>query len=125
MTTNDVLAVNRRAFLTGAAGFAFAVGGAGLLRPADADVLKNGSGAQPNIWVSIGADGLIRIVYPATDLGQGSSTALPLILAEELDADWDKVRVEQLDTDDRRYGNPKFGMVLYTKIKDFLCSLST
>ncbi len=114
MTTDATLTVDRRSFLAGAAGFAFAIGTGGLRRAAKADDLLGGAGFQPNIWVSIGADDLIRIVFPATDLGQGSSTALPLILAEELDADWAQVRVEQLNVDDRRYGNPKFGMVLYT-----------
>ena len=114
MTADAALTVSRRGFLAGAASFAFTVGPEGLRRVAKADELRDGAGLQPNIWVSIGADDLIRIVYPATDLGQGSSTALPLILAEELDADWAQVRVEQLNADDRRYGNPKFGMVLYT-----------
>ncbi len=114
MTTNATLTVNRRSFLAGVAGFAFVVGSGGLTRAANAGDLLEGSALRPNIWVSIGADDLIRIVFPATDLGQGSSTALPLILAEELDADWAQVRVEQLNVDDRRYGNPKFGMVLYT-----------
>ncbi len=114
MTTDAALAVTRRGFLAGAAGFAFTVGTEGLSRVAKAADPLEDAAHQPNIWVSIGMDDLIRIVYPATDLGQGSSTALPLILAEELDADWDRVRVEQLNVDDRRYGNPKFGMVLYT-----------
>jgi len=114
MTTDATLTVNRRGFLAGAAGFAFVVGTDGLRQAARAEDRPDRTGFQPNIWVSIGADDLIRIVFPATDLGQGSSTALPLILAEELDADWAKVRVEQLNADDRRYGNPKFGMVLYT-----------
>ncbi len=114
MTTEATLTVDRRSFLAGAAGFVFAIGTEGLRRTAKANDLREGAGFQPNIWVSIGTDDVIRIVFPATDLGQGSSTALPLILAEELDADWTQVRVEQLNVDDRRYGNPKFGMVLYT-----------
>ncbi|MEL6979180.1 MAG: molybdopterin cofactor-binding domain-containing protein [Pseudomonadota bacterium] len=113
-TAAAAIAVDRRTFLAGTAGFTFAIGADGLQRLARADDVGAAPGAQPNIWVSIGADDLIRIVYPATDLGQGSTTALPLILAEELDADWAQVRVEQLNADDRRYGNPKFGMVLYT-----------
>ncbi|MDJ0685108.1 MAG: molybdopterin-dependent oxidoreductase [Alphaproteobacteria bacterium] len=114
MAANTTLTVNRRRFLTSAAGFAFVVGAAGLRPSATVAGSVADAEAHLNIWVSIGADNLIRIVYPATDLGQGSSTALPMILAEELDADWTQVRVDQLDVDDRRYGNPKFGMVLYT-----------
>jgi isoquinoline 1-oxidoreductase beta subunit len=47
-------------------------------------------------------------------MGQGSSTALPLILAEELDADWNKVRVVAAPPVDRLYGNPRFGRIMYT-----------
>ncbi|MEL7302708.1 MAG: molybdopterin cofactor-binding domain-containing protein, partial [Pseudomonadota bacterium] len=42
------------------------------------------------------------------------STYLPLMLAEELDADWEQVRIQQLNSDDRRFGNQLFGGVLYT-----------
>ena len=115
MSNTAQLSVSRRAFLASAgatAGFAFAIGVDGLQRVANAGTAA--SSAKPNIWVSIAASGKIRIIYPATDLGQGSTTALPLMLAEELDADWSDVEVEQLNVDDRRYGNPKFGMVLYT-----------
>ncbi|MEL6284021.1 MAG: molybdopterin cofactor-binding domain-containing protein, partial [Pseudomonadota bacterium] len=115
MSNAAQLSVSRRAFLASAgatAGFAFAIGVDGLQRVANAGTAA--SSAKPNIWVSIAASGKIRIIYPATDLGQGSTTALPLMLAEELDADWSDVEVKQLNVDDRRYGNPKFGMVLYT-----------
>lgn len=47
-------------------------------------------------------------------MGQSSYTTLALILAEELDADWDDVEIEQLNADDHRFGNQLFGGVLYT-----------
>ena len=50
---------------------------------------------------------------PAAEMGQGSLTSLPLILAEELDADWSKVRVIVAPPDDELYKNPAFGF-MYT-----------
>src|SRR5258706_8112503 len=50
----------------------------------------------------------------ATEMGQGSLTALPLIIAEELDADWSKVRITPAPPLDQIYGNPTFGGMMYT-----------
>ena len=105
--------VSRRRFLGGAAVLTFVVGAAGLVRVSRGTASAAGP-LQPNVWVTIAADDRITIVFPSTEMGQGSSTALPLILAEELDADWDRVAVQQLDRDDRTFGNPLFGNVLYT-----------
>ncbi len=87
--------VSRRAFLGASAGLAFTfslgLGGAGLLRQAHGQ-----TGRQTlNAYVAIGADGTITIQAPAPEMGQGILTGLPLIVAEELDADWSKVVVEQ------------------------------
>ena len=107
------VSLSRRDVLAGAGALVLLVGSQGLsgvVRAAGADEQVY----APNIWVRIGADDAITIVFPSTEMGQGSSTALPLILAESLDADWDRVRIEQLDRDDRAFGNPAFGGVLYT-----------
>ena len=56
----------------------------------------------------------ISIMSPATEMGQGSMTSLPRIIAEELDADWDKVRVVPAPPIDDIYGNPGFGGMMYT-----------
>ena len=50
----------------------------------------------------------------ATEMGQGSMTSLPLIIAEELDADWAKVRIVPAPPLDKIYGNPGFGGMMYT-----------
>ncbi len=65
-------------------------------------------------WVEIKPDNTVHILFPSTEMGQGSETGLPQILADELDADWDRVSIHQLNEDDRRFGNPAFGHVLYT-----------
>jgi len=48
---------------------------------------------NPAAWVHIGTDGLVHVIVDETEMGQGTSTALPMILAEELDADWTKIRI--------------------------------
>ncbi len=58
----------------------------------------------PNAWVTIGADESIVIAFAQAEMGQGIMTALPLAIAEELDADWARVRVVQSPTDGSTYG---------------------
>src|SRR5215210_6836083 len=78
--------------------FAFTFGGAMLGRVADAFAAES---AKLNAWVTVAADNSITILCPSSEMGQGVLTALPLILAEELDADWSKVKCEFAP------GNPK------------------
>src|SRR5918993_3556686 len=99
--------VSRRSFMVGAAGltFAFASG----VGPSDAATLsyeKVGRALSP--WVSIAPDGTVTIMSAATEMGQGSMTSLPLILAEELDADWSKVKIVPAPPNEAIYGNPGF-----------------
>jgi isoquinoline 1-oxidoreductase beta subunit len=58
----------------------------------------------PNAWLRIGKDGTITITVAKSEMGQGVRTALPMIVAEELDADWAKVKVVQALAD-RKYGS--------------------
>jgi isoquinoline 1-oxidoreductase beta subunit len=61
----------------------------------------------PNVWLTISRDGTITIVSPASELGQGTSTTLPAIIADELDADWSKVElVTPPGWNDATHGNP-------------------
>ena len=106
--------MNRRHFLAGTAGLAFTISiGAGILKSGIADA-KSADGALQTAWVIIQPDGAITIMSAASEMGQGSMTSLPLIIAEELDADWSKVRVEMSPSIDKIYGNPMFKMSMYT-----------
>ena len=104
----------RREFMHGV-GVTLTVGATGVIgacemSPDDSampgpDVAANES-VTPNAWVSIGADDVITIQFGATEMGQGSMTSVPLVLAEEMDADWERVRVETVSRHDPTYGNP-------------------
>src|SRR5215831_3865348 len=105
--------LSRRTVMVGAAGLSFAL--ALGRRPSLAAALapeRTGKTLSP--WVSIAGDGTITIMSAATEMGQGSMTSLPLILAEELDADWSKVRIVAAPPIDTIYGNPGFGGMMYT-----------
>src|SRR6202040_2982674 len=102
--------VTRRGLMVGAAGLTFAV--ASGLRFAEAQTAR-GTSVALSPWVTISTDDTVAIMSPAAEMGQGSLTALPLILAEELDADWAKVRVIVAPPNDALYKNPAFGY-MYT-----------
>ena len=103
---------SRRQFMVGAAGlsFAFAFGEPSAMA---ATVSRQRVGKALSPWISIAPDGTITIMSAATEMGQGSMTALPLIIAEELDADWSKVRIVPAPVDEKIYGNPSYNM-MYT-----------
>ncbi len=105
------MTLTRRSFLQGGVGLTFALGAGGLIA-VEADATA--ASLDINMWLTIRADGTITVVHPSTEMGQSSYSTLPQILAEELDANWDDVDIEQLNTDDRRFGNQLFGGILYT-----------
>src|SRR5246127_1719198 len=104
---------SRRGFMIGIAGLTFAVAiGRGRFGYAATEA-PDVSGTAFNPWVSIAPSGEISIMAPATEMGNGSLTSLPLILAEELDADWSKVVAVPAPPIDKIYGNPAmFGVML-------------
>lgn len=102
--------IGRRRFLqaTGVAGggLLLAVGGGWSARVEATS--KSGGTFAPNAYVKI-ADGQIVIYAPNPEIGQGVKTSLPMIVAEELDAAWSEVRVEQARIDKEAYGGQVAG----------------
>src|SRR2546427_12343791 len=94
--------VNRREFLNtgGAAGAPLVIG---LYPPAFELEPPHAAAApqpfRPNAWIEIGPDGSVTIWTGRSEMGQGVRTAMPMIVAEELEADWTRVRVAQADAD--------------------------
>jgi isoquinoline 1-oxidoreductase beta subunit len=100
---------SRRAFLIRSS----VVGGALMLsfvvpmHSADASAARN---FEPNAFLRIDPDGSIIMTIPQVEMGQGIYTALAMIIAEELDADFDRVSVAHAPPDEKLYANPAFGM---------------
>ena len=64
----------------------------------------------PNAFIRIDRSGQTTLVIPQVEMGQGVYTAIPMILAEELDADFSKLTLEHAPPNDKLYGNPIFGI---------------
>lgn len=94
--TSSKNGLSRRQVLAGSAGLTLAVSlgdfGEALAQQSGQPVAA--AGGRINAFIKIANDGAVTIVSPAIEMGQGVNTSLPVIIAEELDADWSKVRVE-------------------------------
>jgi isoquinoline 1-oxidoreductase subunit beta len=110
MSKSNAATQNRRTFLKTSVAFS---GGLvlGFYLPssvpsAEAEEKADTAGAfAPNVWLKIGLDDSVTVIASAMELGQGSMTAMPMFVAEELDVDWKKVQVEWAGAD-RAYANP-------------------
>ena len=108
--------IHRRSFLQ-----AFAVAGGGLMlgsfsAPAQAEGTEAADGDPfvPNAFITITPDGTITIIAKNPEEGQGVKQSLPMIIAEELDVDWQQVTVVQADSDESKYGRQFAGGSLST-----------
>ena len=104
MTTS--LKVERRTFLQqlAASGLVLAVGATGVRRlEAMPGFFADGDPLQTSVHLSIGEDGLVTVICHRSEMGQGIRTALCMAIADELEADWSKIRLEQA------IGDPKYG----------------
>jgi isoquinoline 1-oxidoreductase beta subunit len=70
-----------------------------------AEGMPHGTVDNPLVFVTVGDDGWVTIVVHRSEMGQGVRTGMPLIVADELEADWTKVRVQQAPADEQKYGN--------------------
>ena len=102
---NETLSPSRRRFLIGMAGACCAFGFA-TAEAASSSLAASPSAFEPTIWYSIDHDGIVSVNIIRAEMGQHVGTALARILADELEADWDKVRIVAVDTD------PKWGLMV-------------
>lgn len=114
----DIVNISRRSFLKDMAlsGLVLAAGMPSLLQadetdPADAtekygaDAMPHGWVDNPLVFVAIAADNTVSIVCHRSEMGQGIRTSLPMVVADELDANWWHVKVVQAPGDEEKYGN--------------------
>jgi isoquinoline 1-oxidoreductase beta subunit len=106
-TAEDTVQLSRRGFLIGAAGAGFTLAflrpGAVFADPAAAVADRN---FEPTIWYHIDRDGIITVNIMRAEMGQHVGTALARIVADELEANWDSVRINAVDT------APKWGLMV-------------
>src|SRR3982751_6045264 len=113
MTTRALIEnVSRRRFLTTAATAAGFVVAAQMVpfRSAfayetGADKMPHGVVTDPHVFVSIDPSGIVTIVTHRSEMGTGSRTSLPMVVADEMEADWSKVRIMQAEGNEQKYGN--------------------
>lgn len=102
---SDIRVVSRRSFLGElAAAGAFVLGTPLLSSQAHAQDAKKEATWNPDLFLSIDPDGTTHIVAHRSEMGTGIRTALPTIIADELDADWERVVIEQA-AGDKRFGD--------------------
>ena len=118
--TDEILALaprqsTRRAFLKGAGtatAIALTIGfewAATTRRAAAITAPATDALFAPNAFLRVGADNSITVIAKHVEMGQGAYTGIATIVAEELDADWSRVRVESAPADAKRYANLVFG----------------
>jgi CO/xanthine dehydrogenase Mo-binding subunit len=105
--TEHALTLSRRGFLIAATGTGFTLAFA-RSPPAPTDPATTAAGElfEPTIWYHIDREGLVTVNVIRAEMGQHVGTAVARILADELEADWNSVRIDSVDTD------PKWGLMI-------------
>src|SRR2546427_8884658 len=112
------ITLSRRQFLSASA----AVGGGLLIGFTAGPSIGAADAAQnvasppftPNAFIRIGGDGQIVLTMPYVEMGQGTYTSIPMLIAEELEVDLKQVRVEHAPPNEKLYGNPLLGGIQAT-----------
>ena len=103
--------VSRRSFLK-----ASAAAGGGLLLSVALPLARGEANApgsasfEPNAFIRIGRDGTIVLIMPYVEMGQGTYTSIPMLIAEELEVDLAQVRLEHAPPNEKLYANPLLGV---------------
>src|SRR5437773_1074547 len=109
MNASGIINLSRRDFLKAGAGLTL-----GVAAPSFAQMAGPGQGGrsvvaagafEPNTFVRIGTDSTVTVIVKHLEMGQGTYTGLPTLVAEELDADWSQIRAEGAPADASRYNN--------------------
>src|SRR5207244_5120944 len=102
--------LNRRTFLkVSAAGGALLVGGY-LPELRDSSTADAAGVFEPSIWVKVGADDSVTIMLTQLEMGQGVMTSMLMLVDEELDIDWNNIKIDWVPADPK-YVNPNYGVV--------------
>lgn len=73
--------------------------------PTGAAAMPNKTVTNPHVFVAIAPDGSVTLTTHRSEMGTGARTGVPMVLADELEADWDRVTVKQAEGDEPKYGN--------------------
>lgn len=63
---------------------------------------------SPSVYLKISSDNVVTVIFHRSEMGQGVKTSLPMLIAEELEVDWNKIVIEQADAD-KKYGSQSTG----------------
>jgi isoquinoline 1-oxidoreductase beta subunit len=103
--------LSRRGFIqTGAAAVGALVLELHLPFARDAAQAAGDGGFAPNAFVRIGGDGQVVLTMPYVEMGQGTYTSVPMLIAEELEVDLNQVRLEHAPPNEKLYANPLLGV---------------
>jgi len=67
--------------------------------------MPGGTVSDPHVFISIDPSGIVTIIAHRPEMGTGARTSLPMVIADELEADWSRVRIAQSPGDEEKYGN--------------------
>ncbi|SCB27555.1 isoquinoline 1-oxidoreductase, beta subunit [Bradyrhizobium yuanmingense] len=101
--------LSRRQFLVNSA----AAGGSlvlGFSLPVDGSAAAAAETFSPNAFIRVSRDGQVTLIMPYVEMGQGTYTSIPMLIAEELEVELGQIRLEHAPPDEKLYYNPLLGV---------------